>query len=689
MARVWRQVLWSAAILLLGSLRSQASIFYVDPTGSDDASGEAAEPWRTIQHAADHLAPSDTVIVRAGTYVESVFITISGTPGSPITYQGLSGAVLQSPDPSASMSAFDIRPGVAYVTVDGFEARGNFHETIFIRSGAHNISVSNCYLHNNRVGIWVDSATDVEIDSCQIRDNTALGLRLSGTSQYVTIRDTVSAGHDDGLGCTGDADGFDVEETASHVTFLDCQAVGNGEDGFDLQGDALFLARIESRGNTCAGIKIGPTARIENSLITGNRTGIATSSRNSPGSVEIVNSTVAGNAGTQLNLNAPITDGSPPVGYNVLLRNVIASGPGKAVEVESPVMLTEDHNILFREDTTSRLLVQHLSGDAVRFYSGQEINAGVWTAESGQGYGTFAVDPDFDGTNDYGLLPTSTALESGDPNGAPTDDRNRTIRPQGNRVDIGPDEAGAGVVNHRPWADPGPDRSTTVGSVLRFSGYGSIDPDGDPLTYSWDFGDGTPPAAGYSVSHFYAAAGTYTVTLTVSDGSLSRSRTALVNVTPPLTPTPTPTPTDTPTATATETPLATPTILPTETPSETPTGTSTQTASPSSMPTETPTQAPTQTPKDTPTTTVTETNTPTLTPTATTTQTLTGTNTPAVTSTPTPTPTPTRTPKGKVRPTPPPTPTATNTSIPLATNTAATTPASTASPTPRHTRKPH
>ncbi len=45
------------------------------------------------------------------------------------------------------------------------------------------------------------------------------------------------------------------------------------------------------------------------------------------------------------------------------------------------------------------------------------------------------------------------------------------------------------------------------------------DPDGDPLRYSWDFGDGTPAASGgASSAHDYAAGGTYTITLTIDDG---------------------------------------------------------------------------------------------------------------------------------------------------------------------------
>ena len=46
---------------------------------------------------------------------------------------------------------------------------------------------------------------------------------------------------------------------------------------------------------------------------------------------------------------------------------------------------------------------------------------------------------------------------------------------------------------------------------------GSTDPDGDALTYDWDFGDGTPHATTVNASHTYSQAGTYTATLRTRD----------------------------------------------------------------------------------------------------------------------------------------------------------------------------
>ena len=68
----------------------------------------------------------------------------------------------------------------------------------------------------------------------------------------------------------------------------------------------------------------------------------------------------------------------------------------------------------------------------------------------------------------------------------------------------------------------------------RFDGRGSTDPDGDALTYSWDFGDGSRGTAAVS-THTYERDGRFTATLTVRDRRDSSSATGRVRVGPDLT----------------------------------------------------------------------------------------------------------------------------------------------------------
>ena len=70
--------------------------------------------------------------------------------------------------------------------------------------------------------------------------------------------------------------------------------------------------------------------------------------------------------------------------------------------------------------------------------------------------------------------------------------------------------------------------SVTDGTTVKFSN-NSTDPDGDELTYSWDFGDGEH-STDKDPSHKYASSGTYTVKLTVSDGKATSEKTASIAI---------------------------------------------------------------------------------------------------------------------------------------------------------------
>ena len=79
--------------------------------------------------------------------------------------------------------------------------------------------------------------------------------------------------------------------------------------------------------------------------------------------------------------------------------------------------------------------------------------------------------------------------------------------------------------NRAPVADPGGPYSGETGAEIRFDGSASSDPDGDSLTYAWNFGDGST-ATGATPTHRYASSGVYEVTLIVNDGELASAAVA-------------------------------------------------------------------------------------------------------------------------------------------------------------------
>jgi PKD repeat protein len=79
---------------------------------------------------------------------------------------------------------------------------------------------------------------------------------------------------------------------------------------------------------------------------------------------------------------------------------------------------------------------------------------------------------------------------------------------------------------------------TLLGDATSFDAASSSDPDGDPLSYGWAFGDGAT-SSGMSATHAFGAPGVYQATLTATDPTgLSAAASATASVTSPTQPSP-------------------------------------------------------------------------------------------------------------------------------------------------------
>jgi len=489
-------------ISMLVSMPAFPATYVVDPAGNDASLGNSSAPWRTVHRAAAAATAGDVVVIHAGTYVESVYLSHSGTADNPIVFSADPGAVLMSPNPTASMEAFSLSPGIGYINLLGIEATGGFAETVFLRTGTHDITIGQCNLYGNKAGIIMGGASHITVDHCSIHDNSTLGIRFAAGTHDVLVTDTDSFMNGTPTVCSSSVDGFAAEANTSALTFTRVRAYGNGGDGFDLQSDQLTLNDVTSNGNACTGIKLYQNVVVHGCLVFSNARGVAVTSLAGGSLADIAQCTVAANAGVALDLTKPKLSG---VTFAVQLHNNILTSDVKVFQYVSAAAVSEDHDIVFRPTAYDPVIAQI---GTYRF-TGHDINTGLWTMRTHQGDGTLAVDPLFvDAAHgDFRVVATSPAVGRG----AALDG---AVPP----INLGLYQDPVGPINHSPWADAGRNRTGRIRRNLTFVATGSIDPDGDALSYAWDFGDGSPLATGFTVSHAYAVAGTYLVTLTAFDG---------------------------------------------------------------------------------------------------------------------------------------------------------------------------
>ena len=144
------------------SAPAAGSGYYVATTGSDSASGTAASPWLTLQHAAN-VAPAGSVIyVRGGTYGPFT-LTRSG-----LTFQGYPGETAVVQGTSSSYDTVHIE-GVTSATLTYLTVTGNQ-----VQYGS---------------GIRVEASSGVELAHLVVHDNTSFGIRTNNSSAVIEQSD--------------------------------------------------------------------------------------------------------------------------------------------------------------------------------------------------------------------------------------------------------------------------------------------------------------------------------------------------------------------------------------------------------------------------------------------------------------------------------------------------------------------
>jgi parallel beta-helix repeat protein len=188
------------------SVDLSANSFYVSTNGNDSNSGDANAPFRTIRSGLSHLNAGDTLIIRGGTYAESIpYFTIpSGIDASRhTTVQGAPGekVILNGLGPNFDVIEIANR---SYITLDNLTVEGAPNTGIRLGEGGgwevSYITVKNVIAKNNGTGIYTSGTAGLNhhllLQRVTISDSRGHGIYFTGADSIIEDSDIYeSFGH--------------------------------------------------------------------------------------------------------------------------------------------------------------------------------------------------------------------------------------------------------------------------------------------------------------------------------------------------------------------------------------------------------------------------------------------------------------------------------------------------------------
>ena len=419
-------------------LAPQGKTYYVATTGSDSNPGTIAQPWRTIQKAANTIVAGDTVYVRAGTYQERVVPQHSGSAGQYITYVAYAGetAIIDGTGVVVPeyCGLFDLT-GRDYIRVSGLQVIHSDYYGIVAKNSNH-VTIEYNYTYDT----YSSGISSWDSNNITVAGNEVVGACTGPWQEHISISNTdsfeVRYNHiHDVMPETEGKEGLSVKDASSHGKVYGNHVYNLNHVGIYVDAEAEHLYDVEVYQNVVhdaldgfglASEVGGPleNIRVYNNVAYHNRyRGIVIStwggaSQHPMDGIWVVNNTFYDNGWTGWGGGIAMDD---PDAQNVVIRNnIVSQNLYFQIAVDSSVPaqnLTIDHNLVdgYRGTEGEIYGDDYVEGDP-RFVNpaganfhlradSPAIDAGLATdapAEDFDGQ-TRPYDGDGDGTDEYDI----------------------------------------------------------------------------------------------------------------------------------------------------------------------------------------------------------------------------------------------------------------------------------------------
>ncbi len=427
-------------LLLLGhllSIQAGAATCYVAPWGSDGNPGTQAFPWLTIQHAADLAVAGDSVLIREGIYAENLYFSSSGNLlDGMIYYMSYPGenAIIDGNIPGGTGLVLS---GVSYVVLEDLEIRNWSNAAVWIEF-SHHFKLNRLKVHACFFGIGIALGShDFELNEVETYHFAWYGIDVSpsggdpcynGVFNHCISRDCIDS--------TANSDGFALGHgNQHHFVFNHCVA-HHMYDGFDISGRNTLLNDCLAYQCANGGYKLWQDSLVLTNCISHSNamTNVELDWHGAPKTVRMHNCTFF-DAGVY---NVQIYD---PADTLHMYNCIVAGGDNIGLLIDGYAGTGNyhgDYNI-FQNDNPMRTVNVGFTTE----FSTAEVEAGAWTAFSGEDAHSLVLYTDLDSlflsapADDLRLSAGSIAIDAADSTNAPSLDFDGNPRPLGPADDIG------------------------------------------------------------------------------------------------------------------------------------------------------------------------------------------------------------------------------------------------------------